>query len=222
MDKEVDLFLSSIPHNGIVVDVGGCWGWHWRCIENIRPDITVVIVDFIKENLRHALNLLGNQVNKNIFLVHGDATSLIFNDNTFDGYWSVQTLQLIPNFTKAIREAYRVLKPGGIFANYSLNIQPVIRMIYSLFGKTYHINGKVSGSFYLSRASNEHLSIVNGIFCNKVTKRFTEILFKPELGIRFPGKEKSFSGKIDSYLSINNSFFSSIARQQSYHTTKPL
>ncbi|MBW1909674.1 MAG: methyltransferase domain-containing protein [Deltaproteobacteria bacterium] len=45
--------------------------------------------------------MLGKLVNISIFLVHGDATSLVFNDNTFDGYWSVQTLQHIPDLKKA-------------------------------------------------------------------------------------------------------------------------
>ncbi|HDY68104.1 MAG TPA: class I SAM-dependent methyltransferase [Candidatus Scalindua sp.] len=222
MDKEVRTFLGSIPDNGDIIDVGGGWGWHWRDVELLRPDILVIIVDFIRENLQHAAKLLGNKINRNVFLVHGDALSLIFRDNTFDGYWSVQTLQHIPNFHKAVEEAYRVLKPGALFANYSLNEQSLISLIYGLFSKTYHISGTESGSFYLSRASEEQLSIVNDYFCNKAQKRFTEVLFKPELGIRFPGKERSISGKVDSCLSSNSALLSSIARQQSYHTTKPL
>ena len=46
MDKEIDLFIKNIPINGIILDVGGCWGWHWRRINDTRPDITVFILDF--------------------------------------------------------------------------------------------------------------------------------------------------------------------------------
>ncbi len=102
MNREVKLYLKKIPSHGIIVDVGGCWGWHWRRMKYTRPDIFVFIVDFVRKNLIHARNILGPQIN-NSFLVHGDATSLIFQDNTFDGWWSVQALQHIPNFEKAVR-----------------------------------------------------------------------------------------------------------------------
>jgi len=220
MDKEVDLFLRQIPSGGIIIDVGGCWGWHWRRIKNTRPDVTVFIVDFVREALVQAKDFLGEQINKNIFLVHGDANSLKFKDNTFDGYWSVQTLQHIPNFRKAIEEAHRILKPEGVFANYSLNTLQLVRVIYKIIGRPYHIKGIVPGAFYLSRASKEQVSVVREVFSNTVTRRFTELLFKPELKICFLGKENSIAGKFDSLLSSKNPIYSHIARQQSYHTAK--
>lgn len=220
MDREVDIFLKNIPPHGIIVDVGGCWGWHWRRMNYIRPDVFVFIVDFVRGNLVYARNILGSQVNKNIFLVYGDATSLIFQDNTFDGWWSVQTLQHIPNFEKAAKEAWRVLKAGGIFANYSLNTPYFVRVIYRIMGRHYHVSGQIPGAIYLARASNEQLKIVEEIFSNDVTQRFTEILFKPEFKITSPGKKNSIMGKIDSFFSGNSGTFSWIARQQSFHTYK--
>ena len=123
-------------------------------MSKIRPDIKIFIVDFIKGNLHHAKNILKEDVNQNVFLIHGDATDLIFDDDVFDGYWSVQTLQHIPNFKKTILEAHRVLKKDGLFANYSLNNQFVIRFIYKLLGREYIVQGN-SPRFYLSRASQE-------------------------------------------------------------------
>ncbi len=221
MDREVDLLLKKTPPHGIIVDVGGCWGWHWRRMKYIRPDVFVFIVDFVRENLIHARNILGHQINKNIFLVHGDATSLIFQDNTFDGWWSVQTLQHIPNFEKAVKEAWRVLRSGGIFANYSLNIQSLVRFVYRAMGKRYHIAGPIPGTFYLARASDEQLKTVAEIFSNDVQQRFTEILFNPDFKITSPGKENSILGNLDSlFFSGNSRIFSSIARQRSFHTCK--
>lgn len=220
MDREVNLFVKSIPMNGIIIDVGGCWGWHWRRISNARPDITVFILDFVKSNLIHAKNILGNQINSNIFLVHGDATSLIFEENTFDGWWSVQTLQHIPNFNKAVSEGWRVLKPLGVFANYSLNNQLIVKLIYKMKGQHYHTKGQVPGSFYLACASHEQLKQVEEIFSNRCKRRYSEVIFSPELKIKSSGKENSIIGKIDSYLSLNNPVFSWIARQQSFHTSK--
>ena len=47
MDEEINHFISITPKNGVILDIGGCWGWHWRKIHKIRPDLNVVIVDLI-------------------------------------------------------------------------------------------------------------------------------------------------------------------------------
>jgi ubiquinone/menaquinone biosynthesis C-methylase UbiE len=220
MDKEVLLFLELIPINGIIIDVGGCWGWHWRNLHKIRPDVKVFIIDFVRNNLIHAKNVLKDSVNENIFLIHGDATDLIFDNDVFDGYWSVQVLQHIPNYELAIKEAYRVLKNGGVFANYSFNRQWIIRIIYLLFCKKYHVSGYIPGIYFMARASNIQLKIVKKIFGTDCKQRYTEILFSPEIKVRFPGKLSSVSGYIDSSLSNSFDWFSGLARQQSYHTKK--
>jgi ubiquinone/menaquinone biosynthesis C-methylase UbiE len=113
MDFEVARFLRQIPSGGRVIDVGGCWGWHWRKLQQIRPDVQVFIIDFVRANLLHAKALLGEAINRSIFLIHGDATDLKFPDESFDGYWSVQTLQHVVCFETALDEARRVLKGGG-------------------------------------------------------------------------------------------------------------
>ena len=126
MDYEVRRVLQQVPKNGVIIDVGGCWGWHWRNLHKQRPDVQVVIVDLVKANFRHAQNILSSAVNKSIQLVHSDATQLPFPDNSFDLYWSVQTLQHIPDFDKCIQEAKRILSGGGVFLNYSLNREKAV------------------------------------------------------------------------------------------------
>jgi len=112
----------------------------------------VLIVDYIRANLLHAKSLLSGQINQSVFLVHGDATSRAFPDESFNAVWTVQTFQHIPNFEQAVGEAYRVLKPKGVFSNYSLNVQP--QLICRLLGKTYVTAGLVPGNFWLARASS--------------------------------------------------------------------
>lgn len=219
MDREVNLFYDSMPKNATILDVGGCWGWHWRHASRIRPDIRIFIVDFIKGNLNHAKNFLKGDINQNVFLIHGDATDLIFENGVFDGYWSVQTLQHIPNFKKTILEANRVLKKGGLFATYSLNNQFIIRFIYKFLGKEYQVKGNFP-KYYLSRACQEQKNVVGEIFKERFHTRYSEIIFKPELKVSFSGKENSIFGILDSYLSNNFGFFSSVARQCSYHAYK--
>jgi ubiquinone/menaquinone biosynthesis C-methylase UbiE len=143
MDHEVDRFLATIPRNGIILDAGGCWGWHWRRLAATRPDVGVVIIDLVRANLLHAKRELGELVGGQVALMHADATALPFSDAGnawpgFDGVWSVQVFQHIPDFGRACREAHRVLRSGGRFATYSLHITPLNRAIYHLLGKPYH------------------------------------------------------------------------------------
>lgn len=45
--------------------------------------------------------------------VEASATALPFADNTFDGAWTVWTLEHVPNPEKAFEELRRIIKPGG-------------------------------------------------------------------------------------------------------------
>ena len=70
MDHEVDRFLAAIPQGGLVLDIGGCWGWHWRRLAHTRPDVGVLIVDLVRSNLPHARNVLGSLVGRQVELMH--------------------------------------------------------------------------------------------------------------------------------------------------------
>lgn len=106
-----------MPQGALILDVGGCWGWHWRRLSKTRPDVGVLIVDFVRANLVHAQNVLGELVGDQVALMHADATALPFIVDSrfkgFNGVWTVQTFQHIPAYDKAVAEAFRVLKGGG-------------------------------------------------------------------------------------------------------------
>lgn len=220
MDFEVQRFLALIPLNGAIVDIGGCWGWHWRNVRFLRPDVKIFIVDFVRSNLLHAKQLLGSVINESIFLVHGDATGMKFPSRSFDGVWTVQTFQHIPAYEKAVTEAYRVLKKGGVFANYSLNLQPYVRGIKRMLGKNYIEEGWYDGSFWLARASNKQKNQIEAIFGSRVTERWSEIIYSPELHFSAPGIEGNWLGRLDALLSNNTGFLRNHARQHSFHLKK--
>jgi SAM-dependent methyltransferase len=46
---------------------------------------------------------------------HQDVMALTFRDESFDGYISCEVLEHIPDIGRALAEAYRILKPGGLF-----------------------------------------------------------------------------------------------------------
>jgi ubiquinone/menaquinone biosynthesis C-methylase UbiE len=121
MDHEVARFLAGLPQDALILDIGGCWGWHWRNLATIRPDVSVLIIDFVRANLVHARRLLGVLVGKQDLLMHADATSLPFLDAAgdfqgFDGIWTVQVFQHIPDFPLACNPQSPIL-----FKFYSIN-----------------------------------------------------------------------------------------------------
>lgn len=217
MDREVRRFTALLPQNARIVDVGGCWGWHWRNLSESRPDIKVFIVDFVRSNLSRARIVLGSKIDNSIFLVHGDAISLEFPDSVFDGYWTVQTIQHIPDFNGALSEARRVLKVGGHFANYSLNVQPLMRAISKFGGKPYVVEGQFGEHLFLRRAQARHSELISNCFNAIVKRRFSEFIFQPNLRTTFTGLEQSKLGKLDSLLSCSSPLLGSLARQQSFH-----
>lgn len=217
MDREIRRFTALLPQNARIVDVGGCWGWHWRNLSESRPDIKVFIVDFVRSNLLRAKIVLGSRIDSSIFLIHGDALSLEFPDNVFDGYWTVQTIQHIPDFTSAINEARRVLKVGGHFANYSLNVQPLIRSLSKFGGKPYVVEGQFGEHLYLRRAQHHQSEQLSKCFNAVVKRRFSEFIFQPNLRTTLTGLEHSKLGKLDSLLSCSSPLLGSLARQQSFH-----
>lgn len=220
MDHEVEEFIKKLPQNGVILDVGGCWGWHWRGVAHTRPDIRIIIMDFVRENLTRAKYFLHDQINQSVFLVHGDGTKIPFANETFDGYWAVQTLQHIPALDVALTEAKRVLKSGGKFSMYNLNNPLAIRTLYKMLGRSWVDEGSVEGMFFLRRTSKNDARLIKQIFGNVSSPRYTEILFTPELNLHSPAKPVSWLGKVDAYLTSSNPLFRLIARQTSFSATK--
>lgn len=190
-----------------------------------RPDVGVLIIDFVRANLINAQRLLGSLVGTQIALMHADATQLPFPDakdylHGFDGVWTVQVFQHIPDFSGACREAHRVLKPCGSFVNYSLHITPLNLMVYRLLKKNFYIEGMWKNSFHISRANNSQRQVIANIFGGEVIDRYTECLLHPDLKLTFSGRVDSLLGLLDARLGDLSCLGRWIARQRSFETIK--
>jgi len=75
---------------------------------------TVVGVDFSGEQLRHARRL-RDLYGVDARFVKGDVTALPFADDSFDLASSEAAFQMIEQLDRALREARRVLRDGGVF-----------------------------------------------------------------------------------------------------------
>lgn len=220
MDFEVRYFLRDVPMNGIILDIGGCWAWHWRFVRKIRSDVTILILDFVVENFKHAKKLIEKESQYQVIFLGADANSLPLATGSIDAVWSVQTFQHIPSYEEAVAEACRVLKPRGKFACYYLNRQRFISRVRSWLNKNNSVEG-VNPDFWLSFGTVSQVECIRNCFQAMVKIRYSEVLFSPELGVHFAGKEGSVVGWVDSYLSGRAFLFRWLARQISYHTYKP-
>ena len=73
--------------------------------------------DFAKQQGYYPEDILS--VVKNIPNAKGvqvDSQNIQFDNNTFDKVYSISVLEHVPNDLQSLKEAYRVLKPGGIYA----------------------------------------------------------------------------------------------------------
>jgi len=220
MDHEVSVFLKQMPSKARILDIGGCWGWHWRKMDASAWSPRVILLDFVPQNFKYAEVILGSIFHRSVLPIEGDAQNLPFEDNLFDAVWTVQTFQHIRDFDRACREAWRVLKPGGQFINYSLYAPVALRLLYRIRGKNFHQEGEVPGRFYLRRADAEQKKTVETIFRGPVEERFTECLFHPDLRFTFSGKEGSLLGDLDAQLGAFPRLGSLIARQRSFFAVK--
>lgn len=221
MDREVEKFLSLVPSGGLVLDVGGCWGWHWRKIGIKRPDITLFIVDLVRENLLHAKEILNELVyDEKVFLVHGNACSLEFDNHIFDGVWSVQASQHIPDFSNMCAEVFRVLKSQGVYWDYGLNNASLVHLVYKILRRNYHLDGVMAEKFFLRRVNDNVVEIVKQTFNAEPVVRYSEILFTPDFGLPIGGKENSLLGRADCFFTGSCFLLKILARQCSFHVQK--
>jgi SAM-dependent methyltransferase len=103
----LDLFLSAYPGRS-VLNAGAGQGSFTRLLE--QRGFEVVSTDVSAA----AVALLGGRAGGEV--MRADMTDLPFPDRTFDAVVAGEVIEHIENDTKALEEAARVLRPGGVVA----------------------------------------------------------------------------------------------------------
>tara|TARA_B100000508_G_scaffold93396_1_gene72947 strand:- start:372 stop:1196 length:825 start_codon:yes stop_codon:yes gene_type:complete len=103
-----------------VLDVGCGLGGPCRMLAD-EYNCQVTGLDLSKEYIRTAKELSKLvKLDRKTSFIQGDATSLPFEDNTFDVIWTQHVQMNIPNKEKFYSEISRVLKSGGHFLYYEI------------------------------------------------------------------------------------------------------
>ena len=97
-----------------VLEVGPGTGYYTLdAAEWVKPDGEVEVLDLQQEMLDHTMRRAGERGLANVSPTRSDATSMPYEDGSFDAAYLVTVLGEIPDQDAAIRELARVLKPGG-------------------------------------------------------------------------------------------------------------
>lgn len=116
--------LKINPHDNIL-DLCCGTGDFAGIIKKINPQTCIMGIDF-SENM---LNIARKKYPQIQFL-QGDATSLPYEDNSFDIVTMGFGLRNIQNAEKAVEEIHRVLKPNGQFLHLDFGEKNLISKIY--------------------------------------------------------------------------------------------
>lgn len=102
------------PIEGADVVELGCGGGQGSVGTALAGAGRVVGVDLAEEQLRHARRL-RDYYGADVEFLQGDATRVPLADDAFDAAFSEAAFQLVADLDAAVREARRVLRPGGAF-----------------------------------------------------------------------------------------------------------
>ena len=130
-------WLNPLPGQRLVDCGGGTGDIAFRFLERGGADVTVVDVnaEMLAVGRDRAIDqaLLGD-----IRWICGDAERLPLADRAFDGYTTAFCLRNVTHIDKALREARRVLKPGGHFLclEFSRVVLPPLERAYDRYSFT--------------------------------------------------------------------------------------
>ena len=127
--------IMNINSNDKIIDVGSGTGDLIKIILKENKNALIYSVDLNLKMLNEAKKQFNYQQKKNIKFINANAENLPFENNFFDKYVISFCLRNITYIEKALRESFRVLKPGGKFycLEFSSPTSSVINKIYSKY-----------------------------------------------------------------------------------------
>lgn len=130
------------------------------CIALEKKDLHVIGLDFAREMLMSSCKKEFARV------VRGDAMNQPFSDNTFDAVTVGFGIRNFPDYSEAMKETLRVLKPGGRFFILEFSqVNPLVRIPYQCYlGYVMPwisgiLSGERSAYSYLSKTVNKFPSL---------------------------------------------------------------
>lgn len=122
---------------GRVLEIGGGSGAMALATARRFPDATITVTDVDDVMVGAASRQLRDA--SNVTVERADVTGLPYESATFDVVTSYLMLHHVIDWEKALAEAARVLRPGGIFVGYDLTDTRLARLVHRLDGSPHRI-----------------------------------------------------------------------------------
>ena len=115
--EEESLLIEKLELGGgmSALDIGCGTGIFSRRFAALNPKSSIIGLDFSYNQLRQAVAYRKQDRLNNLSFVHGQAALLPFAGATFDRAVTVGAMQFFGPIETFFEEAFRALKPGGIF-----------------------------------------------------------------------------------------------------------
>ncbi len=135
--KKILVEMMNIQNNHTIIDVGSGTADLVKLILKENYNVDIYSVDLNLEMLKEAKKNFNDKHRNKIKFIHANAESLPFINNFFDKYVISFCLRNVTHIDKALHEAFRILKPGGIFycLEFSSPSSSLLNKIYSKYKK---------------------------------------------------------------------------------------
>lgn len=162
LDRSFDVFKNHFKpqSTGTHLDIGVGTGTLSRLVRSYAPGFESHGVDYISEHITDPeLQLTVADLNK---------SGLPYPDQSFDFVSCVEVIEHLENFRAIVREAYRVLKPGGVVVFTTPNVLSLkSRIRYFLIGFPV-LFGPIRVARDLVFSTNGHITPVSYFFLSHV------------------------------------------------------
>lgn len=101
--------LGPVPEGGSIIDLGCSTGYLLEDLRDAYPGRRLIGVDLVAPGLAKAHELLPDA-----WLLRADVCDLPLADSSVDAVVSANLLEHVPDDRGALREVFRILKPGGL------------------------------------------------------------------------------------------------------------
>lgn len=176
-NKLFPVFIPYFPPSPFVLEIGTGQGIGAIYLAEKLKDSRFTAIDYEHDMVKTAAeNVQKSGLQDRIRVEWGDAAALNFPDKSFDAVLSIGVLHHVPGYEKAIFEAARVLKRGGIFmiVDFDLKASKIFSSFEILFGRPASIFSWREMSEVLEKAGYELLKIEHygmGMFGSVAVKR---------------------------------------------------
>ncbi len=147
----------------------GTGDWSFSLSEAVGEGGEVIGLDFSQNMLSVAKERMESHSLNNVTFIHGNAMELPFTDNYFDYVTVGFGLRNVPDYLQALKEMYRVVKPGGLVVCLETSQPKGV-----IFNKLYY--------FYFKN--------IMPLFGKLFAKSYQEYVWLHESAKDFPGKEQ--------------------------------